>query len=65
MIKVNKVIENQDGSATLHIEYNPQVLYPLIRTHYKKVRCTQKMIKKFLLKAITNYINTKCKKGAI
>ena len=59
MVKITKVIKNKDGSVNLDIEYNPKILHPIIRTYYKKTKCTKKLIKTFLLKVITDYVDNK------
>ena len=59
-INVLDIIDNDDGSADLIIEYSKE--FPkMVREHYGKKRCTKKLIQKFILEGLENYIKTENK----
>ncbi len=53
MIKITKIKEYKDGSATLYLEYNSIILHPLLRRVYNKKRITKKLVKKFVSDSLT------------
>ena len=55
-IEILNIIENSDGSATLEIEY-PVEFRNIVRNYYNRKRCTDKLIEKFIIEGLENYIN--------
>ena len=61
--KIQNVIENKDGSAIVEIDTSSE-LRTFVRTYYKRKRCTNKLLSRFLNEGIDNYIKVHglCKK---
>lgn len=53
--KIHNVIENEDGSAIVNIDVNTE-LKVFVRKHYKRKRCTSKLLSRFLNEGIDLYI---------
>lgn len=60
-IKSIKIKDNPDGSADIQVEYNPKLLYPLIRDHYGEKRGSKKLVGKFILEVL-DYVVKKYEK---
>jgi len=60
MIRITKIKDNPDGSATIDINYDIR-LHKIIRKHYKKKRCSKKMVGQFILEGLTNTMNRDAK----
>lgn len=56
MIKITRITEHKDGSATIDFECDKK-LKRLIRRYYNKKRVTKKLVAKFIKEALTNYAN--------
>lgn len=54
IIYINKIKENKNGSATVDITYCT-TLPKLIKKHYKKIRCTKKLIERFIIEGLENH----------
>jgi len=54
-IKVLKIKGNADGSANIDLEY-PKKLETIIKKHYNKTRFTKKLMQRFIIEGIKNYI---------
>ena len=52
-LKVHNVIEQKDGLGIIDIEVTTE-LKIFVRTHYKRKRCTKKLICKFINEGIQN-----------
>ncbi len=61
-VKIKTVHKQKDGSAIVDIEVTPE-LRIYVRNYYKRIRCTNKLISKFVNEGITNYLrkNKLCK----
>ena len=55
MIKIIKVIDNPDGSANIEFEIDTKTLYPFLKRVYNVKRGSKKLVRKFILEAITSY----------
>lgn len=55
-IKILNITDNLDGSANLEIEY-PIEFREIVRNYYSRKRCTDKLIEKFIIEGLENYIN--------
>ena len=53
--KINNIIDNEDGSAIVEIDTSPE-LRVFVRKHYKRKRCTNKLLSRFLNEGIDLYI---------
>jgi hypothetical protein len=57
-IQVLDIKENKDGTASVSIAYDSN--FPkMVRNYYKKKRCTQKMMQKFVIESLEKYIKEK------
>lgn len=52
-----EVVENPDGTATLHIEVDSQLRERILRIYGKK-RLTKKIVEDFVLNAIQKHVET-------
>jgi len=59
IIKLKKVKEHKDGSATFDVDYNKTIMYKMIKKYYGVKRVNKKLVRKFLLKGFTTYANLK------
>ena len=61
-IKILNVIKQKDGSGIVDIEVTNE-LRIFVRNYYKRIRCTNKLISKFVQEGIKNYLrkNKLCK----
>jgi hypothetical protein len=50
-----EVVENPDGSATLHLEINPEIRGLILRTTGKK-RLTKKLVESFVLDSLYRHL---------
>ncbi len=55
IMRIVKVKENKDGSASVTFEFG-ELTRRILRKHYKRKRVTQKLFKKAVLEGIENYI---------
>lgn len=55
VIEINNIKENKDGSATLDISFDKEV-ETLIKKYYNKKKCTKKLVEKFVIEGLSNYI---------
>lgn len=53
--KIHNVIDNPDGSAIVEIDTSVE-LRTFVRKHYKRKRCTNKLLSRFLNEGIDFYI---------
>ncbi len=53
--KIHNVIDNADGSAIVEIDTSTE-LRAFVRKHYKRKRCTNKLLPRFLNEGIDLYI---------
>ena len=54
-IKVYNVIKQKDGTGLVDIEVTNE-LKVFVKDYYKRVRCTKKLISKFVNEGLKNYI---------
>ena len=54
-IQIGEIKEQKDGSALVDVNYDKEV-GNFIKTYYKKKRITKKLVEKFVIESLTNYI---------
>ncbi len=61
--QINNIIDQDDGSAIVDIDISME-LRVFVRKYYKRKRCTNKLLSRFLVEGFTNYarIRVLCKK---
>lgn len=57
-IRITKIRKNKDGSETVYFEYNNK-LKETVKKYYNKKRITKKLVNKFIIEALTEYMNRK------
>jgi len=55
LLKVDEIVENKDGSATIYFSDITKELKKAIRQYYGKKRFSQKIFKAFVIEGIVNY----------
>lgn len=58
-LKVDKIVEHKDGSATIYFSGITKELRVLIKKIYKKKRFTDKLFRRFVVEGVVNYCKEK------
>ena len=58
IVKVVDIIDQKDGTCLVNLDYTPE-FSKMVKEHYKKKRCSKKMITDFLIEGLQNYLEEK------
>jgi len=54
-LAIRKIKENKNGSATYEVDYDKEVSN-FIKDHYNRKRISDKLIEKFVIEGLENYL---------
>lgn len=60
-LNVVDIKEHKDGSATVDIEYDKEVA-DFVKKYYKRKRLSKKLMERFVIEGLTNYLEQEEKK---